>query len=304
VGASWRLLAWPSPPEETAIAPLPQPVPPAVVIPVHNRADLLEAALASVAAQTLPPAEVIVVDDGSTDGSAAVAERFGATVLRQPPGGVSAARNRGLAASSAPYVAFLDSDDEWEPGHLAALAAKAGGHSIVSTAALSTDGALIGSQSRVPLALTAADRLLWPDNPVVTSAVLVDRALALEVGGFDEQLRHSEDLDLWAKLLERGPGLVLPDVTVRYRTHAGQTSLDVEAMRSGTGRVLGRVSEATRRSVAIRDRWDGLRASGSRSLVRLAWFAAPTRVLVMMRLLTHRARGRRIAAQAGSSRSS
>lgn len=287
------------------MAPLQQPARPAVVIPVHDRADLLETALTSVAAQTLPPAEVIVVDDGSVDDSAAVAERFGATVIRQPQSGVSAARNRGLAASSASYVAFLDSDDEWEPGHLAALAANALDHSIVSTAALSTDGALIGSQSRLPLALVTADRLLWPDNPVVTSAVLVDRALALEAGGFDERLRHSEDLDLWARLLERRPGLVLPDVTVRYRTHPGQTSLDVEAMRSGTGRVLGQVSAATRRAVSVRDRWDTLRASGSPSPVRLAWFAAPTRAIVLMRLLTHRARGRRIAAEArGSSRPS
>lgn len=278
--------------------------PPAVVIPVHDRADLLRLALASVAAQTLLPAEVIVVDDGSTDGSAAVAESFGATVIRQPASGVSAARNRGLRAATAATVAFLDSDDEWEPGHLAALAAGASGNALVSTAALSTDGALIGSQSRRPLVLTAPGRLLWPDNPVVTSAVLVDRALALEVGGFDERLRHSEDVDLWARLLRHGPGLVLPDVTVRYRTHPGQTSLDVEAMRSGASRLLdtGTVAAATARAVAVRDRWDRLRAAGARAPRELMWFAAPERALTMARLLAHRARGRRIAARVAEAR--
>ena len=269
---------------------------------MHDRADLLRLALLSVAAQTLTPAEVVVVDDGSSDGSAEVAERFGATVIRQPSGGVSSARNRGLAEASARFVAFLDSDDEWEPGHLAALAAAAPGNALVSTAALSTDGVLIGSQSRERLVVTAPDRLLWPDNPVVTSAVLVDRALALELGGFDERLRHSEDLDLWARLLVRGPGVVLPEVTVRYRTHPGQASLDVEAMRSGAGRLLEQVSPATARAVAVRDRWDRLRAAGSRSPVALLWFAAPARAVTMARLLAHRARGRRIAAEVAGAR--
>jgi glycosyltransferase involved in cell wall biosynthesis len=274
------------------------------VIPVHDRARLLELALASVAAQTLPAAEVIVIDDGSTDDSAAVAEAFGCTVIRQPASGVSAARNRGLEAATATSVAFLDSDDEWEPGHLAALAAAAPGNALVSTAALSTDGALIGSQSLQPLVLTSADRLLWPDNPVVTSAVLVDRMLALEVGGFDEALRHSEDLDLWARMLDRRPGLVLPEVTVRYRTHPGQVSVDLEAMRSGAGRLLetGLVTASTARAVAVRDRWDRLRASGSRSPRELLWFARPTRALSMARLLAHRATGRRIAARAEGAR--
>jgi hypothetical protein len=285
--------------KETVIAEahLPPPRAPAVVIPVHDRAEFLETALASVAAQTLRPAEVIVVDDGSTDGSAAVAERHGATVIRQPASGVSAARNRGLQAATATTVAFLDSDDEWEPSHLATLAAAAAGRSLVSTAAISTQGVLIGSQSSKPLALRTLDRLLWPDNPVVTSAVLVDRALALELGGFDERLRHSEDLDLWARLLGRGPGVVLPEVTVRYRAHPGQVSLDVEAMRSGAGRLLEQVSPATAKAVEVRDRWDRLRAAGSRSPRLLLWFAAPTRALTMAHLLAHRARGRRIAAE-------
>lgn len=291
--------------EETAIAlQHPLPTAPAVIIPVHDRAGLLQLALASVANQTLPPAEVIVVDDGSTDDSAAVAEQFGCTVIRQPARGVSAARNRGLRAATAEHVAFLDSDDEWEPGHLAALASAATAHTLVSSAALSTDGALIGSQSRRPLVLTTADRLLWPDNPVVTSAVLVDRAIALDVGGFDERLRHSEDLDLWARLLGRGPGLVLPEVTVRYRIHPGQTSLDVEAMRSGTGRLLesDAVSRGTARAVAVRDRWDRLRAAGSRSPRALLWFAAPQRAVSIIRLLAHRARGRRIVAEVTAAR--
>lgn len=266
----------------------------AVVIPVHDRRTLLGRALASVAAQRTAPAEVIVVDDGSTDGSHEVAEDFGAAVIRQPASGVSAARNRGLEAASAPYVAFLDSDDEWYPEHLSTLATGAGRSSFIATAALATDGALVGSQRRRPLRVTALDRLLYPENPVVTSAVAVDRHLARDAGGFDESMRHSEDLDLWARLLRRAPGLVLPQVTVRYRVHEGQASLDLEAMRAGTAHLLASCSARTRAAVRSRDEWDTLRADGA-SVSTLLRFAARPRAIRLGALLAHRARGRRIA---------
>ncbi len=94
-----------------------------VVIPVRDHAAYIGEAIESVLAQTRPVAEVIVVDDGSTDGSADVAERFGppVRVLRRPPAGGPAARNTGVAASGGAVLTFLDADDVWPPDRLALM---------------------------------------------------------------------------------------------------------------------------------------------------------------------------------------
>ena len=268
-----------------------------VVIPVHDRAELLGAALRSVQAQHRAPAEVVVVDDGSTDGSAAVAEQFGCTVIRQEQSGASAARNRGLHAARTARVAFLDSDDEWLPGHLEALARVRATFPLVSTAAVTTAGALVGSQRTRPLRLRSPDRLIWPDNPVVTSAASVDRLVALDAGGFDTTMTYSEDLDLWARLLQLGAGVVLPEVTVRYRVHPGQVSADVEAMRAGAGRLheRGSISDATARRAGARDAWDRRRAGAGPGA--LQGLMDPHAAASLVALMVHRIGGRIAAAR-------
>ena len=90
----------------------------AVVVPAHNSVAFLETALRSVREQTKRPSEVVVVDDGSTDGSHEIAERMGVTCIRQECRGPGAARNRGIQATSAPLVAFLDADDWFVPEKL------------------------------------------------------------------------------------------------------------------------------------------------------------------------------------------
>ena len=94
-------------------------VPVAVVVPAYNAEATLAETLASVASQTCAPREVIVVDDGSTDGTAALARRHGARVISIPNGGVACARNVAIRASTSPWIAFLDADDVWLPTRLA-----------------------------------------------------------------------------------------------------------------------------------------------------------------------------------------
>ena len=123
--------ARPTPVRRNAGSPLPSdlsPMPPklaesdvSVVIPVYNRAAWLERAVASILCQTLPPLEVIVVDDGSTDGTGEVCRRLearGIRVLLQSNQGVSAARNAGARAAEGAFIAFLDSDDLAHPSRL------------------------------------------------------------------------------------------------------------------------------------------------------------------------------------------
>src|ERR1700722_14569573 len=96
-----------------------------VVIPTYNRADLLPRAIESALAQTRPPAEVVIVDDGSTDDTASVVAQYAhrdadrVRLLRVPNGGVARARNAGLAATRSEWIALLDSDDVWAPDKLA-----------------------------------------------------------------------------------------------------------------------------------------------------------------------------------------
>ncbi len=95
-----------------------------VVIPLYNKEREVERAVRSVLGQTRLPLEIIVIDDGSTDGSAVVTERLGAPLVKlisQSNHGVSTARNRGIAEARGRYVALLDADDAWEPGYLAKI---------------------------------------------------------------------------------------------------------------------------------------------------------------------------------------
>lgn len=180
-----------------------------VVIPTYNRASLVERAVASVCAQTLPALEILVVDDGSTDGTAErLADRFPAVeVLRQRNRGVSAARNLGISCGTGEWIALLDSDDEWLPEKLerqcAALAA-APEHKIVHC-----DEIWIRGGRRVNPRVKHRKSGGWiferclPLCAISPSAVLLQRRLLVEHGGFDEALPACEDYDLWLRLSAR-----------------------------------------------------------------------------------------------------
>ncbi|KAB2314023.1 glycosyltransferase family 2 protein [Betaproteobacteria bacterium SCN2] len=160
-----------------------------VVIPAYNAADTLEDALRSILEQDIPPIEIIVVDDGSTDDTAAIVGAFGApvTLLQQPNRGCGAATNAGMARVSSPLMAFLDADDAWLPGkaalQLERLAAEPGiaglfghGQNFKGSLAAPERGAIYGIWGRTTMMMRteAARRIGDVIDPVGGRGELVD----------------------------------------------------------------------------------------------------------------------------------
>jgi glycosyltransferase involved in cell wall biosynthesis len=207
------------------------------VIPVFNRVERIEAAVRSVQDQRPdPPDRIIVVDDGSTDGSAELVRSLGVElIVHEHNKGVCAARNTGLHAAHTTWVAWLDSDDTWLPDHLANLAPITGDHVFVadSSVAISPVGRRwIGPPTPGRTVLDSPTQLLFPDNFISTSSLVVRREVALGLGGYRDENARIEDLDLLVRLLERGTGLVVPDVGTIYDEHGGdQLSADLVQMR-------------------------------------------------------------------------
>ncbi len=208
-----------------------------VVIPTRNRWPLLQRALASALAQEQVALEVLIVDDGSTDGSDARAEQLAdprVRVLRQPHGGVARARNHGIEQARAPWIALLDDDDVWARGksrrQLDALAARQA--EIAWTSSVVTDGAL--AFKRV-LPAPDPDRVLASllgSNTIGTpSSVIARREALLEIGGFDASLSVLADWDAWLRLCPNRRAAACPEPLVAYVEHdANLHVLDTDAV--------------------------------------------------------------------------
>ncbi len=188
-----------------------------IVIPLYNKESSIATALDSVLAQTYPNFEVLVVDDGSTDGGATVVEGYTDArirLIRQENAGVSAARNRGIEEAKGEYVAFLDADDEWMPEFLAEIVAlqqespdcKAQATSYVQCQNGEKKGIIL---NRLPFTgergvLTNYFEVATHSNPPVwTGAVCIERALLQELGGFPLGIKSGEDLLTWARIATR-----------------------------------------------------------------------------------------------------
>jgi glycosyltransferase involved in cell wall biosynthesis len=222
------------------------PIAASVIIPAYNAAEFLPFALKSLQAQTWAPAQVIVVDDGSTDATATVAEQHGAKCLRQAKAGPGAARNRGLAAATTDYVAFLDADDWYA---LDKLERSLECLVELNAAAVATDAWLVrgdkverrkNDHRIVPSVLTM--ELLLRGNPIVCSTVVCRRQAILDVGGFDENpdLIASEDYDLWLRMANVEPFAYLAEPLTFYRVHEGSLSANPRFLR-GVDRILDKV---------------------------------------------------------------
>lgn len=237
------------------------PVAISVVVPVFNRVGLVAKAVGSVVPQLLPGDELIVVDDGSTDGSGEVVERAfglaagggggGVRVVRQANAGAGAARNLGLAHAKNAYVAFLDSDDLWFPWTMATLrgvieteAAAGRRVSLLSACPLGFEeegelaGAVRGGAAEVE---RYADYLASDPLRVFPGAgsMVVSAEALRRVGGFPTSRLPAEDADLFLRLgVEPGFVVLREPATVAYRLHGGSASADVGAGVAGRAALL------------------------------------------------------------------
>jgi len=219
-----------------------------VILPAYNGSRVIRKALDSALSQQVP-LRVIVVDDGSSDDSAAIARSYGpkVTVISQANRGVSGARNTGVAAAHAPYVALLDQDDIWEPGKLARQLELIEAHpdvGIVFTdmrlerpdGEVVEDGFLTATEAyaaleRSPLGDNAfmlpvsLGEAVVRFNFISPSTTLLRRQAVADVGGFDEAFRYCDDAECWMRLLARWRGIVVQERLVRSLVWEGNASL-------------------------------------------------------------------------------
>jgi glycosyltransferase involved in cell wall biosynthesis len=230
--------------------------PVSVVIPTYNSAAMVTQAIDSVLKQTVAPAEVVVVDDGSRDDTRARVAAYGGPVcyVHQENQGVASARNMGIRHSRQEFVAFLDADDVWHPRkidlHLAALERR-------------PEIGMMGTRvfgwpaDTIPEVVETADGEIevvpWErlalKNHFVTSTIIVRRSVLERAGEFDRELHGPEDYDLWLRLAELAPVSNLHVPLAGYRRFGNGLSKHATNMETGLRRILRKMDE--------RDAWGG-----------------------------------------------
>ena len=233
-----------------------------VIIPVYNGARFLRDAIGSVLGQTYAAAEIIVIDDGSSDDSVSIARSFKAvTVHAQANAGVSATRNRAAQLAKSPLLAFLDQDDLWEPEKLELQVKEL---RRCRDAAVCVCASKILSQMDDPettetvagLSLPLAEKVsaqLYERLRFQPSAVMIRRETFLGVGGFDSASQPCEDWDLWLRLEQAGARFaVVREPLLIYRFHGANESNNAwkmyhGEMRAFTLRIEPRVPRLLRR---------------------------------------------------------
>jgi glycosyltransferase involved in cell wall biosynthesis len=204
-----------------------------VVIPVFNGARFLGAAIESVLAQSYRPVEIIVVDDGSTDGSGEVAKRFPSVhCLRQENAGLAAARNAGMALASGEFFAFLDADDLMTPRRLDLQVGYLRDHPDAGCV-LGRQELLLEPGAEPPewavarAASPDAETDLFGDGAPYSVSVVGRRVVFERVGGFDARFGMAEDLDWLFRAREAGiPITILDDTVVIRRLHDANMTQD------------------------------------------------------------------------------
>lgn len=230
--------------------------PVSVVIPAYNSEEFIGEALASVRGQTMSVSEIIVVDDGSSDRTAELAEQSGAFVIRQKHGGISVARNAGIRAAKHEWIAFLDADDTWEPRkieyQLAAI------HRYPDVGLVSCDlsqwlhgfpvseiaSDLAGVADNAPMVyIPQAQGAFLSDRMTYNSpTMLIRRELLLSVGLFDEQVRYVEGVECYLRVIARCPIVLVELPLARQRLHERNTSANSVEMRLSWIKMVDRLS--------------------------------------------------------------
>ncbi len=202
-----------------------------VIVPTHNRQNLLRRSLNSVLQQKTPAAELIVVDDGSTDHTEAMinAEFPSVKYLKQPQQGVSAARNNGIRHAQSTWLAFLDSDDEWLPDKLTVQKQAITDNPNVKIC--HSDEIWIRNSRRVNPHSKHQKKGGWifqdclPLCAISPSSVLIHQSIFKTVGLFDENLPACEDYDLWLRITHQYPVLYIDQALIKkYGGHDDQLS--------------------------------------------------------------------------------
>jgi glycosyltransferase involved in cell wall biosynthesis len=224
----------------------------AVVIPTYNHSRFLADAIASVERQTIRAAEIIVIDDGSTDHPEDVVAQFPRVrFIRQDNRGLAAARNTGLGAVRSDRVVFLDADDLLAPDaiesglacfrHHPDAAFVYGAHRVVNAEGVPISGVKFNELHPDPFAT------FLMGNPVgMHATVLYDRERIVACGGFNETLRRCEDYDLYLRLSLRYPVASHPTLVADYRWHGANMSADFMRMLKGVLRLQGAFAELAR----------------------------------------------------------
>jgi glycosyltransferase involved in cell wall biosynthesis len=218
-----------------------------VVIPAYNAAWCVGKAIDSVLAQDFQDFEVIVVNDGSTDDTAAVLAGYGDAirVVHQANGGMSSARNAGISASRGELIAFLDSDDWWLPGKLGSQvelmrARPEVGFSSAAARVEDPDGRLLNLWGCSQWSGSFLEHLFQNNGGIAggSSALMVRRDVLERVGFYDETLGGVEDADLWIRLAAVTEYACIPEPQVVVLRRPGSVSRNVEGMRRGAIQVM------------------------------------------------------------------
>ena len=208
-----------------------------VVIPLYNKEREIERALRSVLSQSLMPGEIIVVDDGSTDGSRAIVERImtknpnaGIRLITEQNSGVSAARNRGISAAKGEYIALLDGDDWWLSGYIAEVCRMM--EYYPDAEAYSTAFHIVSGDKHYAAAVPDSEGFINPAEealnhryPIIPSTATLRRSAIIACGGFPEGMRIGEDQWLWVRMMQQGFRFAFSTMSlVRYSREASNRS--------------------------------------------------------------------------------
>ncbi len=215
-----------------------------VLCAVYDSARYFRAALASALAQTRPADEIIVIDDGSNDDSAAIAEAMpGVRTIREPHRGVAPTRNTALTHARGDLVAWLDADDLWTPDKLAVQVAYMEAHPEIG---MTFTHQRLFFEPGTPRPYWVRDEMVDRDSPIVgTCAMIVRRHLFESIGGFDPAKTPTDDTDWIFRARHAGIGLVtLPETLLFRRVH--QTNIST-TMPVGKSHVIGMLRDSVRR---------------------------------------------------------